>query len=62
MKDARANKKLDCPKNGCYACKPFENILEGKAKFIGSVDYQDIYVEKGLDDPNDYEKEDILPF
>lgn len=62
MKRARAKEIFVCAKNGCYACKPFENILSGKAKFVGSVDYQDIYIELDIQDPNDYEKEDILPF
>ncbi len=61
MKAARAEKKFVCPKNGCYACKPLENIIEGKAKFIGTVDYQDVFIMPELEDPNDYTKEDVTP-
>ncbi len=28
---------------GCFACRPLEAIVEGKAKFIRTSDYQDIY-------------------
>lgn len=46
VKQARTDKNFKCPKDGCYACEPFEAILEGKAKFVGAPDYQDIYVLK----------------
>jgi len=45
--NARAMKFFDCPKGkeGCFACKPFEQILAGKAEFIGSGEYgQELYL------------------
>jgi ATP-dependent helicase/DNAse subunit B len=62
MKKARKTKEFLCPKNGCFACKPLENILNGKAKFVGTSDYQDIYINEVLPDPNNYQKEDVMPF
>jgi hypothetical protein len=47
-KQIKLQKKLDrlnCPKNGCGWCKPYENILEGKAQKVGVNDFgQDLYV------------------
>ncbi len=47
VKDAREKKEFNCSKGvgGCYACRPFEAILEGKAEFVGVGEYnQDLYV------------------
>ena len=46
IKKARANREYDCPKNGCYACKPYLAIINGEAEFIGANGYQDLYIEK----------------
>lgn len=46
IKKSRANGEFDCPTNGCYACRPYLAIINGEAEFIGSVDYQDLYIEK----------------
>lgn len=44
MKAARLKGEFRCMKNGCFACKPLENIVNGKAKFVGTSDYQDIFI------------------
>lgn len=40
--------KFECPKeDGCFACKPFEQILSGEAEFVGTNDFgQDLYMIK----------------
>jgi ATP-dependent helicase/DNAse subunit B len=45
--NARALNLFDCPngKEGCFACKPFEQILNGKAEFVGNGEYgQELYL------------------
>lgn len=47
MKLARTLNRFKCPKGsvGCHHCQPFEAIIQGKATFVGTNDYQqDIYV------------------
>ncbi len=47
IKLARQLERFKCPHGeaGCFACKPFEQILRGEAEFVGENDYhQDIYV------------------
>jgi len=47
VKDAREKKLFDCPKGavGCYACKPYEAILNGDAEYLGVGGYgQDTYL------------------
>ncbi|MFA6463408.1 MAG: PD-(D/E)XK nuclease family protein [Candidatus Paceibacterota bacterium] len=49
VKNAREKKIFLCPKGegGCFACKPFEAILEGKAEYLGVGGYGcDIYSAK----------------
>lgn len=49
IKLARQLERFKCPHGeaGCFACKPFEQILQGKAEFVGENDFhQDIYVLK----------------
>lgn len=49
IKLARQLERFKCPHGeaGCFACKPFEQILQGEAEFVGENDYhQDIYVFK----------------
>lgn len=49
IKLARQLERFKCPHGeaGCFACKPFEQILQGEAEFVGENDYhQDIYVLK----------------
>jgi len=44
IKEARLNKAYICPKNGCYACLPYEAIINGSYNFIGTKGYQDVYI------------------
>ncbi len=47
IKLARQLERFKCPhgESGCFACKPFEQIIQGKAEFVGENDYRcDIYV------------------
>ncbi len=47
IKHARASEQFSCPRGrqGCFACKPFESILNGKAEFVGVGEYdQEIYM------------------
>lgn len=47
VKEARIKKEFLCPRgvSGCYACKPFESIINGKALFMGVGEYnQDLYI------------------
>ncbi len=46
IKEAREKKIFNCPKGegGCFACRPFEAILQGKAEYLGVGGYGcDIY-------------------
>lgn len=45
VKKARLAGEYQCPKGGCYACKPFEKILKHEAEFVGVGGYsQDLYI------------------
>lgn len=44
IKAAKNLHNFNCPRNGCFACKPLLNIVNGKAELVGSNDYQDIYI------------------
>lgn len=34
-----------CPKDGCFACRDLEKILDGEGEFVGTSEYrQDVYV------------------
>lgn len=47
IKSAREQHTLSCPKNGCFACKPYEAIVHGGAEFVGVGGYnQDLYILK----------------
>lgn len=36
---------LKCPKGGCFACRPFEEVLKGKGEKVGVSEYrQDLYI------------------
>lgn len=44
IKQLRTKAVFTCERfGGCFACKPYELILNGQAKFLGSSGYQDIY-------------------
>jgi len=45
VKAARLKGEYECPKGGCYACRPFEKILKHEAEFVGVGGYsQDLYI------------------
>lgn len=45
VKLARQLERFKCPHGGCRACQPLEDIVAGKAEFVGVNDYnQDIYI------------------
>jgi ATP-dependent helicase/DNAse subunit B len=47
VSEARTKKEFKCPKGekGCFACRPYEKILAGEAKFIGNGEYgQELYM------------------
>lgn len=45
IKKTRENKDFVCLRGGCRECDPFEEILRGKAEFVGTGTYgTDIYV------------------
>lgn len=45
VKIARLKGEYLCPKDGCFACKPFEKILKHDAEFVGVGGYsQDLYI------------------
>jgi ATP-dependent helicase/DNAse subunit B len=42
---ARKINHFKCPKDGCYACRPYEKVLKGEGEFVGvSETRQDIYI------------------
>lgn len=46
VKQAREDKAFDCPRgpSGCFACQPFEVIIQGDATYVGVNDInQDVY-------------------
>ena len=45
IKLGRQIEHFKCPKNGCYACRPYERLLDGEGKKVGISEYkQDIYI------------------
>lgn len=44
IKELKSSGRYICPRNGCFACRPFEAIINKRAKYVGSNDYQDIYI------------------
>ena len=47
MKLARQLKRFKCPKgeDGCFACRPMELVVNGKAEFVGTDDFNyDVYI------------------
>ncbi|MEI6478148.1 MAG: PD-(D/E)XK nuclease family protein [bacterium] len=35
VKLAREKRLFDCPRGGCFACTPYEEIIDGKAEYVG---------------------------
>lgn len=47
VKEARLKGEYVCQKGGCYACRPFEKIINKEAEFVGVGGYsQDLYIIK----------------
>lgn len=45
VKEARMKGEYICPKGGCFACRPFEAIINKEAEFVGVGGYkQDLYI------------------
>ncbi len=47
VKTAREKMSLDCHygRGGCFACRPFEKIVQGQAEFVGLGEYnQEMYI------------------
>lgn len=44
VKKFRQSGEYNCPKHGCFSCRPLQDIVDGNAKFIRTSGYQDIYV------------------
>jgi ATP-dependent helicase/DNAse subunit B len=44
VKKLRQERIYVCSRNGCFACRPLEKIVNGEAKYIKTSGYQDIYV------------------
>jgi len=45
IKLARQINHFKCPKDGCYACRPYERILKGEGEMVGVSDTrQDVYI------------------
>lgn len=62
IRKARESGHMVCPKGGCFACRPLEQIVAGTAQFVRTDDYQDIFVVPPKDTNADYAKEDVMPF
>lgn len=43
IKEARQENNFICPKGGCFACLPFQAIINKQAQYVGMSSYQDIY-------------------
>lgn len=61
MKNARLKNEFFCPRNGCFACKSLEKIIDGTATFVGTSDYQDVFINSA-EEGNNYKKVDVDPF
>ncbi|MDP2649596.1 MAG: PD-(D/E)XK nuclease family protein [bacterium] len=44
IKELRKLGEYICPKNGCFACRSLEAIINKQAKYVSSNSYQDIYI------------------
>ena len=45
IKLARQLERFKCPTNGCRHCLPYEQVISGKAEFVGLSDYnRDLYL------------------
>lgn len=45
IKDARAKGVFECPRGGCFSCRPLERVLRGEGEKVGvSETRQDLYI------------------
>jgi ATP-dependent helicase/DNAse subunit B len=44
IKQLKSDGRYVCLRRGCFACKPLENVLNGRAKWIKQSGYMDVYV------------------
>lgn len=45
IKKVRATGEFNCPRGGCYTCKPYMAIVNGDAEYVGTaLGYQDVYI------------------
>lgn len=44
IKKLRQKGKYICPRTGCFSCRPLENIVAGKAKWVKQSGYMDVYI------------------
>lgn len=52
VKAARAKGEFLCPRGGCFACRPFEKVINHQADFVGVGSYnQDLYMLRRDEDP-----------
>ena len=47
MKKLRQEGRYVCPRSGCFFCRPLEDIVAGRAKWIKQSGYMDVYVSLG---------------
>lgn len=62
IRKAREKGNMVCSKGGCYACRGLEQIVAGKAKFVRTEDYYDIFILPAQETGAKYAKEDVVPF
>lgn len=60
IKEARVKGHMVCPKGGCFACRPLETIVSGKATFLRTEGYQDIFILPKQDESSS--PRDVEPF
>jgi hypothetical protein len=44
IKKLREDGRYVCLRKGCFACRPLENVLKGRAKWIKTSGYMDVYI------------------
>ncbi len=44
IKKLRQEGKYICSRKGCFSCRPLENIVEGRAKWVKQSGYMDVYI------------------
>jgi hypothetical protein len=47
IKKLRQEGRYVCPRDGCFFCRPLEDVVAGRAKWIKQSGYMDVYVSLG---------------